>query len=239
MSVEPTTENRRTDPNYKVDYSSAVEISITTLCSMKCPKCSLAMPLMARNKTARNLTLDEVDTFIPHFQGLKQIIITGGEPTVHPQFSEIVRRIWHGCIPKVYTLETNGFKVVQYLPVIAHFFDKVFITQYLQDRIYDKSPDNQKIIKIAREALGDKLIIEPPVDHTIAHGENTSTKMCSKAIDPGLPAGYFQGKMYRCCVEPGIEQLLQINLGVPFGPKWKEKLSEIQPDCKHCLYAGS
>lgn len=237
----PTTHSRREDPLFQgTTFYNSVNFSITTACSMKCPKCTLAMPAIARAlRGARHQTLDEIADAAEKLRGLRRVHVTGGEPTLHPKFEGAVALLRHIARPEILTLESNGFRVLKHADVINLYFDRVFITQYVEGKVYPGSPDNRKVIEEARAILGPRLITEPPVEHAIAHGENTSTKPCSKLRESGLPSAYFNGKMYRCCVEPGMDVLLGTNLGVPLTKGWRDDLSQRLPHCEQCAFAGT
>jgi MoaA/NifB/PqqE/SkfB family radical SAM enzyme len=67
-------------------------IIITNACNADCPFC-FAKDL--RQEPITHLSLEDLDTRIAFVvnSGLSQIRLTGGEPTLHPQFREIISRI--------------------------------------------------------------------------------------------------------------------------------------------------
>lgn len=79
-------------------------LELTPSCNNRCPGCS---NVFAQDRTPAPLSAAEwkevIDNLAPHVGWLK---LTGGEPTLHPQFQEIVAHISRLDIP--FTLFTNG-----------------------------------------------------------------------------------------------------------------------------------
>lgn len=79
-------------------------LELTPACNNRCPGCS---NVFAQDRTTAPLSAAEwkgvIDNLAPHVGWLK---LTGGEPTLHPQFQEIVAHISRLDIP--FTLFTNG-----------------------------------------------------------------------------------------------------------------------------------
>jgi radical SAM protein with 4Fe4S-binding SPASM domain len=78
-------------------------LELTYACPGRCPGC----PKHNAKSHCRELTGEEwtkiIDELAPH---VEEIRLTGGEPTLHPDFAEIVRRLEEKEIP--YRLYTNG-----------------------------------------------------------------------------------------------------------------------------------
>jgi hypothetical protein len=239
----PTT--NRTEPLFfGTTNVNTVNLGITTKCSMKCPKCSVDVPGWKRDNEDKHASVWSIIRDAKYMMGLRRVHITGGEPTLHPEFEEIAKNAkrWFRC--KYLTLETNGFRVAEHMSTIAGNFDKVFITHYRKDAVYPGSPDNTEIINTAAGRLGDKLINEPPVVHSLQHLKVLNREMsnageatfeCSKWKDPGLPAGWYNGLLYPCCVTVGIDR----GLGIRVTRNWKTEIQKVLRGCESCLYRGT
>lgn len=223
--------------------TNSVNLGITTLCSMKCPKCSIGMPALMKSKRAYHEPMDNIfDDLLTMTNSnkdkLKRIHITGGEPTLHPQFEDIADRLTgedSRLGNEFLTIESNGWGYEKYRSVFR-WFDKVFITHYLQDAMYPGSPDNTAIVEMAQKDLGDKLIREPPVKHETQHLlPIVDSSPCSKWFSPGLPCGYYHRKLYPCCVSFGIDE----NLGIPITADWREQIRGKNKGCHQCCYRGT
>ena len=103
-------------------------IGITNYCNLKCPYC-FAEDFKADEP--RNMSLDEFKEGLNFIQGYEPVKILGGEPTLHPQFKNILSETFKHCL--VYnshcTIFTNGANLKQYLPLIDQysFFMSVLI----------------------------------------------------------------------------------------------------------------
>jgi hypothetical protein len=201
------------------------------------------MPALMKSKRAyhepiNNIFLD-LKTMVMQ-EPLKRIHVTGGEPTLHPEFQNVIWTLtddnsdakWRTTYV---TIETNGWGYERYRNLFP-VFDKVFITHYLQDAVYPGSPDNTAIVEMAQKDLGNKLIREPPVKHETQHLlPIVDSSPCSKWFSPGLPCGYYHRKLYPCCVSFGIDE----NLGIPITADWREQIRGKEKGCNSCAYRGT
>jgi hypothetical protein len=229
--------DNRTDPLFQgTSKSNSINLGITTLCSMRCPMCSLAMPALMQAKQAKHVSVATLIECSRWMQDLRRVHITGGEPTIHPKFEVVVGTVAIMFRPEYLTIETNGAQYAKYRDVFRRRFDRVFITHYLKDAMYPGSPDNTATIELAERDLGARLIREAPVTHSRAHADDDDgSGPCSKYHDPGLPAGLYDGKLYGCCVTFGIDR----NLGIPVTERWREDIARADMGCGRCLFRGT
>ncbi|WP_018753429.1 radical SAM protein [Paenibacillus sanguinis] len=70
-----------------------LEIDITYLCTLKCFNCNRGISVAPHNRE-HNMTVDQIQKFIEQSLEAKhpweRIKLIGGEPTIHPQFDEIL-----------------------------------------------------------------------------------------------------------------------------------------------------
>lgn len=94
-------------------------IIVTTYCNLKCPYC-FAQTMM-ENKKINNISLtdfDKICNFINSNYLIKQRIgIIGGEPTLHPQFQDIIKYI-DNLKNTNFILFTNGIELFNFLNYI-------------------------------------------------------------------------------------------------------------------------
>lgn len=106
-----------------------IEIDITWLCNLTCFDCNRCC---GEAPTSEHMTLDQIDRFIQESidrdYDWEIIRIVGGEPTIHPQFMEVVERLIayrnlfsENSKPKLF-VHTNGYgarvkKIISQLPV--------------------------------------------------------------------------------------------------------------------------
>ena len=229
--------DNRTEPIFQdTNCTNSVNLGLTSLCTMRCPACSVSVPQYKAQNVSKHALVDEIVKDAAYMRGLKRIHLTGGEPTMHPQFEQIATSIRKWFDPQYMTIESNGTGYFKYRKLFE-LFDRVFITHYVKDRIYPGNFDNTSVIECAQRDLGEKLIREEPVTHLQYHSPvaELNVKPCSKWYNPGLPAGWYHSRLYSCCVTFGIDR----GLGIPVTPDWKEKITELDMGCGRCLYRGT
>lgn len=99
--------------NRKIDY---LRISVTDRCNFRCVYCmpSEGVEFVPREEL---LTYDEIERIAKVFVklGIEKIRISGGEPTVRKDITELVRRI--GQLPlKSFAMTTNGYLLSELAP---------------------------------------------------------------------------------------------------------------------------
>ena len=96
-------------------------IAITTYCNLKCPYCFAQK--MISNEKIKNISLtkfNEICNFInPSKSNRYRIGIIGGEPTLHPQFKEIIKEIDKQKNTN-FILFTNGIELYNFLNYIPN-----------------------------------------------------------------------------------------------------------------------
>jgi MoaA/NifB/PqqE/SkfB family radical SAM enzyme len=87
-----------------------MNLLITDFCNKECPYCfaqeKVAIGSKVTNTSLKNITLENVDKYLDFLEAGndKSFKILGGEPTVHPQFNEIVQKgLDRGLIITVFT----------------------------------------------------------------------------------------------------------------------------------------
>lgn len=235
--------DNRTHPVFKgTTATNTVNLGLTTKCSMRCPNCSLGMVRDLEDGSAKHAHVEEIVRDSCLMRPMRRVHLTGGEPTIHPQFALIAAaaRTWFNA--EYVTLETNGTHYKKHRETIYDCFDLVFITHYVKNKIYPGNFDNTEIIELAQKDLGDRLIREEPVVHASAHRLTPRAGVhgaCTKWHSPGLASGWYDGRLYACCVSYGIDR----SLGIPVTPDWREKIAlmaaNAEMGCNRCVYGGT
>ena len=96
-------------------------IAITKYCNLKCPYCFAETMMTEEDK--KNIDLNLLKDILewlkctPH----ERIGLIGGEPTLHPQFKEILSIVNNHCEQNdsKSILFTNGIELEKYLPYIS------------------------------------------------------------------------------------------------------------------------
>ncbi len=101
-------------------------IGITFRCNFRCPACTFLLRDQQAFDVKQDMSLEEFNWILEKFKGsLVSIGLTGGEPTLHPQFSEIVRSAKKRGLKLV--MPTNGTMLKQRINDLE-YFDKINIS---------------------------------------------------------------------------------------------------------------
>ncbi|MCE7737208.1 MAG: radical SAM protein [Candidatus Heimdallarchaeota archaeon] len=140
-------------PSHKQHTCLAI-IEITEMCNMKCPTC------FASSAPVKGLHHKDIETINGMIRTLERsegepavVMLSGGEPTVHPDFLEIIQNITNSKVKKI-ILNSNGLKFA----ASREFVKKINeinsdITVYLQFDGFD--PKTNKLIR-GEDGLLDK-----------------------------------------------------------------------------------
>lgn len=96
-----------------ITNTSEIQIEITTLCNLDCFNCDRSV---RQAPSTESMSLSQIERFVAESLALcwewKQITLIGGEPTLHPQFWEILgtieryKRVHVDCVVEV---SSNGY----------------------------------------------------------------------------------------------------------------------------------
>ena len=212
---------------------SKLEIAVTDYCNLSCPMCSQATPLQPNKKTMSMQDIEQIASRIAPRQ-FDVIKISGGEPTLHPQFRDICRRLRTFFKADRFELATNGFRLEQHLDVIG-VFDKIDLGYYpgRNDDIVRRFEQ----LRIPNVSLVTK---RDDIEMVDVHKQNNLDK---DGIYSHCPYSTYrkivQDRIYPCCVIFG--QAIRNNIDLdsvsgPFDRDWKRNLEriDIEPHCRHC-----
>ncbi|MBI2042697.1 MAG: radical SAM protein [Candidatus Nealsonbacteria bacterium] len=101
-------------------------IGITFKCNFRCPACTFLLRDEKTFDNAKDMTLEQFNWILDKYQKEIRIVgLTGGEPTMHPQFSEIVQSVKNRGLKLV--MPTNGTLIKQRIEALKKF-DKINIS---------------------------------------------------------------------------------------------------------------
>lgn len=96
-------------------------IAITNYCNLKCPYCFADNMIQEQNKNISIENYIKLLYYLIELNNIEQVGIIGGEPTLHPQFKEILIET-NKCANKnhtLFTLFTNGINLDPFIPFIG------------------------------------------------------------------------------------------------------------------------
>ena len=201
-----------------MSHAANLSLLITGVCNRKCLHCHNRVPI-GDALPRQHMTLDELGDIAEKFRPLDQLYISGGEPTLHPQFREIAvhAREWFGA--NTLTLVSNGFKLLDYRDVWERF-DDIWVTDYADDEHAQES--------IAALAELGRVFRRVTSDHRPMVSNGNVGPCERKDI-----ATYNAGRLWPCCVAPGLPG----STSTPLMANWRDELERLPLSCSVCPFA--
>ena len=193
---------------------TCVSLDLTTHCDRRCPDCCCGIGI---NRKLQHHSWEYFENAAQFIHGIERIHLTGGEPTVHPQFAEFVPKLraLFGC--KTLTLQTDGHGAKRYAETLAHF-DHIYASRY---------DTNHADI----DFIGGRFITTEWAGAFTPRSQRGSGKPCQRGFSETV--AYADGRMFGCCVAPGIDGAQSISLCAD----WKEKIEAVPLPCKECMFS--
>lgn len=99
---------------------STFSIAITFRCNFRCPACTFLLRDKHAFDGAKDMSLEKINWILDKFhKDIKTVNLTGGEPTLHPQFSEIVQSVKKRNLRL--RMPTNGTLIKQRIEDLKYF----------------------------------------------------------------------------------------------------------------------
>jgi MoaA/NifB/PqqE/SkfB family radical SAM enzyme len=164
-----------------------------------------------------------------YFYGMNRIHLSGGEPSMHPDFSDIAAKFKELFNCRLLTIETNG-TLLRSKSESFKYFDKIYISHYTKDT-FNGCPDNTDNINYIKEYLKDSQteVIVGEVEHISR--EIRGTKICPRGTSELVE--YNNGKIYPCCVGSGLDE----DVCIRPTENWIEEIKLVMPPCHICFFA--
>lgn len=211
-----------------------LEVCITDECSLSCKFCCQAT---VENKYKSHMSIDDIELLSRYINSYEflAIKISGGEPTIHPKFEQIVSNMRKWFKVHHYTLVTNGHLLLKYSDILDNF-DDIEISHYIgiNDDIVNqikKSSINVPIKFIERE---DNISM-----HNVFSNPNLEKKNIFLRCRYPAWKKVVKNRIYPCSNIFGEAVREKINfdkVSVVIGETWRESLEslDIESYCKNC-----
>ncbi len=189
-----------------------IEIDLTWACNMRCLNCNRSV---RQAPTGEHMSLEQVQAFVAESRARhvrwRKIRLLGGEPTLHPQFLEIVELL---C---VYREELGGDLEIQ-VATNGHGPRVQAILARVEGRV---TLDNSQKESDLQPHFGD-FNVAPRDLASYRHADFRNACYVAQECGMGLtPYGY-----YGCAVAGGIDRVLGLDLGRKSLPEASEDLEE-------------
>lgn len=191
---------------------------------MSCPNCCAGITAMPKS-IRKFVDWDYICNSAKYFQGL-EINITGGEPSIHPEFENWTPKLKELFNSPKLSVWTNA-TMFKKKPEAFRPFDIIHITNY--KRAYKGSPDNTEDIAFIKNYL-------PKHKINVVHAEhlepNNKTGMCFRATVNSSAVEFVDGFVYPCSSSSGLKTKIRL----PLNEDWKN-IIKIKPPCNECIFA--
>jgi len=199
----------------------AIRIDITEDCDLCCTNCNKFCGVA---KSKEMLTIEQFDRFTDEMKTINcdwpLIFLTGGEPTIHPQFVQILDKLDAFC--------KNWKKVTGLIITNKENQPK----EFLRDRVIYSTFHGMGQSRTIRKVIP---ILQAPIDYFDYGNENwrKGCEICSKCGPCFSRYGY-----YMCPIANSIDRIFGFNLGVKSYKEFtlKKVFEQRETLCKYCGY---
>ncbi len=200
-----------------------VTIEMTTHCNRRCPDCCAGVGI---NRVLQHHDWAYFERAAKVLYGIERVNLTGGEPTAHPQFAEFVPRFrkLFGC--EKLTMSTNGYRVMEHIDVIVQHFDSLDFSDY---------GDNTRLLHYLQFlGMTVRVYVAGLLGINFTPRATRGTGSCFRACAESGTVAYADGKLYGCCVAPGISGAFGWEQP---GADWRESIEAAPLPCADCWFA--
>jgi MoaA/NifB/PqqE/SkfB family radical SAM enzyme len=162
-----------------------------------------------------------------YFKGIKRINLTGGEPSIHPEFEKWIPSFKNVFECEVLSVWTNG-TMFRKKPSVWQYFDEIHITNYTKET-FDGSPDNSEEIEFIRALYPNKKIYSTKTVHDPL--TKRGNKMCFRGYSDTIE--FVDGYVYPCSSSSGLPTKVRYKLD----ENWLSEVLKLTPPCYECLFA--
>lgn len=207
-------------------------LPITRACQRQCPECP------ARQAGPSHVPVDELKWAGRLIGPVGKVEVTGGEPSLHPEFEAISAGLHEWFDSKDIMLLTNGgiFVKDDNLPLLLHY-DRVYVTWYTNEFATRYGGDaNTGVVNKIEDYLkgkGKPVHVQRMDAHNpLTIGPRTEKAKCVYGYDQSDMVAYHRGQIYGCCT---CWQLSNRGRGIVLAEDWRERLSDIDLPCSSCF----
>jgi hypothetical protein len=196
-----------------------MEIEITNSCTRRCANCTR---FVGHHRKTYFMEVDFLEKSLDSLAGFPgKIGIMGGEPTLHPHFSQICELLKRRIKRSRCYLWTSGYKWDEYKKLIKETFGLVYYNDHA-----DKTQSHQPMLLAIDEVVDDKNLMRELIDKCWVQ------ERWSPSINP--KGGFF------CEVAAALDMLYEGPGGYPIEKGWWKKTPEqfLDQVNRYCLLCG-
>ncbi len=207
---------------------TCVALDVSTQCDRRCPECCAGVGI---NRVLQHHDWEYFERAAQVIYGVERVHLSGGEPTFHPRFAEFVPKFkdLFGC--KQLSMVTDGWGILDNIYPITMQIDEIHFTRY------GNRQREERVLQALSDAGLFKLLIfdaGPNMANFTPRAQIGGGKPCHRTWWLSGQVAYADGKLWGCCVAPGIEarspgvQMVQLGGGQHLVP---------QPPCEKCWFS--
>jgi hypothetical protein len=202
------------------DYAN---VTIMTPCDRRCPRCCCRDVVTARGQI---FSPEEIARDVLALGDVPHVLLTGGEPTLHPRFDEVVLRARIARGERRLILNTNGARVLEHLNSIV-LFDELRLSVFTDRSNTGDERTDLALVQAIRDALAGE--VEVLANETIHEDTGGGLNACER-IENTIST--MDGRVYACCVASGIAGAASTKLTAG----WEERLAAVPAPCASCVF---
>lgn len=193
-------------------------VPITTLCNRRCPDCVYRIPKNGLGPRA-HASWEWFEFLAKWFKGMPLVIVSGGEPTLHPEFDRISREFRKLFQTERLVCTSNGARVLRHADVVD-CYDEWRITPYVD--VFTQ--DAIEYLRRERPALLQSM--PTPRVHMEAVGGGKACVRRRILIAVGE-------RLWPCCVGPGLHDAPSTDIS----EGWEERIQQVPLPCERCPFS--
>lgn len=213
-----------------------IGLEITHACNKYCSLCSHRISTSNHG----HLTMGQYEAIVRAMDGLAvgEVLLIGGEPLVHPEFHEILRRVRKDFSGANLMLATNGAKLHTLSDEERFAFHEISVSFYGAWN----EPLVREILQSPRKYhnvhfVDSRKMMDPDHDpcldeETARQAMNVCNSRCTRIIGTHV---------YGCCLADGIARTYGVKgLHTETKPGWVNEFANLPTHkaCQHCFYAA-
>lgn len=212
-------------PAYSSTWKQELHANVTVLtpCNRRCPHCCCG-DVVYREK-GRIFSPDDIARDIAALGDVGTVLLTGGEPTLHPNFPAVAEAARSARGKRKLTLVTAGAKLVQHAHA-TRFFDNIRMSVF--DETSDAGASTPSgLVEQFTKVCPPGVSFEPAIitHYRTAGGKNPCGRISNTVST-------MDGRVYPCCVASGISGARSTDLTAG----WENRLLEVRAPCESCVF---
>lgn len=205
--------------------SLCANVTILTPCDRRCPHCCCGDVVYRASGKGKIFSPEDIARDVAALGDVGTVFLTGGEPTIHPEFAAVAEAARRARGSGRLTLITDGSKLVKHAEAMR-FFDNIRMS------VFDSTSNAGEsttvgIVEKFREVCPPGVSFEPSV--IIHYRTAGGSKPCERIENT---VSTMDGRVYPCCVASGISGALSTELT----EGWESRLLGVDVPCSACVF---